>query len=176
VTLPNSAAATEAPRAAWLVDMAYVVKASRGAFPLDYRNAAHHLRRRVGTLKCHLFNGYDQRFGVPRGLSAFYAAMESEGMDLHLYPMDEDQEGANRQRRVDVAIGAYLVHAAATGTETVILTTGDSDLIPAVDIATQALGATINLLTYRHGVAHQLHEASTAHWYFEDDERTYRRR
>jgi hypothetical protein len=130
VTLPNSAAATETPRAAWLVDMAYVVKASRGAFPLDYRNAAHHLRRRVGTLKCHLFNGYDQRFGVPRGLSAFYAAMESEGMDVHLYPMDEDQEGANRQRRVDVAIGAHLVHAAATGTETVILTTGDSDLYP----------------------------------------------
>lgn len=156
--------------------MGYVVKGSRGIFPLDYRSAALHLRRRLGSLTTLLFNGYDERYGVPHGLRAFYTAMEAEGMEVHLYPMMETPDGANRQRRVDVAIGAYLVHAAATGAGTVLLTSGDSDLIPAVEIATQKLGASVTLLTYRHAVAEELRDVSTAHWLFEEDERTFRRR
>ena len=107
---------------------------------------------------------------------AFYAAMRDEHMEVHLYPMSVPVGGVTHQRRVDVAIGAFLVYLASLPTvTTIILTSGDGDLVPAVDLACQTLGKRVNLLTYRVAVSRDLQDAASEHHLIEDNERAFRR-
>ena len=119
--------------AAWLVDVGYVVKASEGLFRLDYVRARRLVEERCGSTGAFLFNGYDVAYGIPAGLQAFYETMRQHGMEVRLQPMQSGAPGAidpgtqaNRQRRVDVDLGAHLVwQASLADVETLVVTTGD---------------------------------------------------
>lgn len=158
-------------KAVWLIDMGYVVKASRGAFRLDYVKGQKTLAKEFGSVATHVFNGVDQSYGIPEGLRRFYDGITARGMSVHLYEMDPGQPGENEQRRVDVAIGAHMVHLAHEGTvATVILTSGDSDLVPAVELVASRIGKPVVLLTYAKAVARDLIAAVKEHRTFEADQ------
>jgi len=157
-------------KAAWVVDIGYVVKASEGIFRLDYAMALRLLEGRLGSTQAFLFNGYDPDYGVPEGLQAFYSAMEQQGMVVRLQPMQSGPPGSNRQRRVDVDLGAHLVwQAGLTEITSLVLTTGDQDLVPAVDVARQRCGKRVILFTYRANVHHGLEETVDEWWLFENE-------
>lgn len=157
-------------KAAWLVDMGYVVKASRGAFPLDYVRAAAFLKARLGAVHPFLFNGYDQRIGVTEGLTAFYRAMEHQGMVVRLHPMSgEPSLRSHTQRRVDVDLAAHLVWQAGLAENgCVVLTTGDQDFVPAVELVTEHCQTRVVLFSYRQNVHRDLEAAVAERICFED--------
>jgi uncharacterized LabA/DUF88 family protein len=165
--------------AAWLVDVGYVVKASEGIFRLDYLRALRHLESKCGPTRAFLFNGYDEAYGIPAGLRAFYDAMRAQGMEVRLQPMQAADAGAhrctgepesNRQRRVDVDLAAHLVWQASLATvETLVVTSGDQDLIPAIKVAREQMRVRVILFTYRRNVSHELVELADAWWLFEDE-------
>jgi uncharacterized LabA/DUF88 family protein len=164
--------------AAWLVDVGYVVKASEGLFRLDYVQAERTLARRCGPVRTFLFNGYDELYGIPSGLQAFYETMRQHGMEVRLQPMQPgapcaQHHGtqANRQRRVDVDLGAHLVwQASLEDVRTLVVTTGDQDLVPAIEVARDRLGKNVVLFTYRRNVSHELVDRADEWWVFEDEE------
>jgi uncharacterized LabA/DUF88 family protein len=148
------------PSTAWLVDVAYVVKAASVRFKLDYLRARHFLTRRFGPIESFLFNGYDESFGIPPGLGAFYEAMRHEGFGVRLHPMDGTPGQRHRQRRVDVDIAAHLVwQASRPEIQRVVLTSGDQDFVPAVTLASQTLATPIVLFAYRLHVHRELVDA-----------------
>jgi hypothetical protein len=154
---------------AWLVDVGYVVGASEGLFRLDYARAERLIRQRRGPVQSYLFNGYDAAYGISPGLLGFYRAMRAQGMVVRLHPMAAGPPGENRQRRVDVDLGAHLVwQASVPEVETVVLTSGDQDILPAVQIARKQLGKQLVLFTYRENVSHELVENVDAWWLFEE--------
>jgi uncharacterized LabA/DUF88 family protein len=157
--------------ASWLVDVGYVVKASEGKFRLDYVATHRLLEERYGRTRTFLFNGYDLAYGIPEGLQKFYGAMEHYGMVVRLQPMQSDLPGKNRQRRVDVDLAAHLVWQASLGdVTTLVLTTGDQDLLPAVEVARERCGKRVLLYTYERNVHTDL-VASVDEWrLFEDDQ------
>jgi uncharacterized LabA/DUF88 family protein len=164
-------------RAAWLVDVGYVVKASEGIFRLDYLQARRYLESKCGAVRAFLFNGYDEAYGIPAGLQAFYDAMRAHGMEVRLQPMQahppcaEQADGqANRQRRVDVDLAAHLVwQASLEDVETLVITTGDQDLIPAIEVVREGMHKRVVLFTYRCNVNHELVELADAWWLFEEE-------
>lgn len=158
-------------QAAWLVDMAYVVKAAKkDRMKIDYVSARRLLAERYGSVSCFLFNSFDDALGVPPGLDAFYKAMEAQGMIVCLHPMSGDTaEGTHRQRRVDVDIACHAVSQAASGTvDPIILTTGDQDLIPAVVMSREQFRVSVVLFTFGHSVSHELSAAASDHLLFEN--------
>lgn len=158
------------PKAAWLVDMAYVVKASAKArFKLDYITAASLLGNRIGETKAYLFNGFDSKLGIPDGLKAFYHAMEAQGMTVSLQPMSGDTSaGTHVQRRVDVDIAAHLVwQASLPSIEHIVLTTGDQDFIPAARIAKKQFGKRLVLFSFERDVSGELRQLADEHLLFE---------
>jgi uncharacterized LabA/DUF88 family protein len=165
-------------RAAWLVDVGYVVKASEGLFRLDYLHAQRLIEERCGPTRAYLFNGYDEVYGIPAGLQAFYDTMRQHGMEVRLQPMQSgapsvlDREAqANRQRRVDVDLAAHLVwQASQPDVETLVVTTGDQDLIPAIEVVRERMGKRVMLYTYRRNVSHELVDVADEWWLFEDEE------
>ena len=155
----------------WLVDVGYVVKASEGIFRLDYVETDKFLHERCGPVRAFLFNGYDNAYGIPPGLQGFYDAMTQYGMTVRLQPMGSDTPGTNRQRRVDVDLSAHLVwQASLEGIQSLVLTTGDQDLVPAVEIVREQYGKRVILLTYRRNVHRELIELANEWWLFEDQE------
>ena len=164
--------------AAWLVDVGYVVKASEGLFRLDYVRARRSVEERCGSTRAFLFNGYDVAYGIPAGLQAFYETMRQHGMEVRLQPMQSGAPGAidpgtqaNRQRRVDVDLGAHLVwQASLADVETLVVTTGDQDLIPAIEVVRERLHKRVVLFTYRRNVSHELVDLADDWWLFEDEE------
>ena len=63
------------------------------------------VEERCGPARAFLFNGYDEVYGIPAGLQAFYDEMERQGMVVRLQPMQSGVPGvigrdaqANRQR------------------------------------------------------------------------------
>jgi len=163
---------------AWLVDVGYVVKASEGLFRLDYVQAERYLAGRCGRVQTFLFNGYDETYGIPSGLQAFYETMRQHGMEVRLQPMQPDAPCAkhggtqvSRQRRVDVDLGAYLVwQASLEDVRTLIVTTGDQDLVPAIEVVRDRLRKNMVLFTYRRNVSHELVDLADEWWLFEDEE------
>ena len=156
--------------ATWLVDVGYVVGASEGLFRLDYVQAQRLLQRRFGPVQSWLFNGYDAAYGISDGLRAFYDAMKAHGMVVRLQPMESGLAGSNRQRRVDVDLGAHLVwQASRSGIETLVLTSGDQDLVPAVEIARERLHKKVILFTFQRNVSKELAESVDDWWLFEDE-------
>ena len=162
--------------AAWLVDMGYVVGASEGLFRLDYVRAQRLLQRRCGPVQSYLFNGYDPAYGISDGLRGFYAAMETRGMVVRLHPMESGTQGNNRQRRVDVDLGAHLVwQASLPEVKTLVLTSGDQDILPAVEVVREQMHKRVVLYTYRENVSRELIEAVDEQWLFEDQRRQLER-
>jgi len=156
--------------AAWLVDVGYVVKASEGIFRLDYLQARNVIAARCGPTRALLFNGYDEAYGIPAGLQAFYDAMRAQGLEVRLQPMQPGDQ-ANRQRRVDVDLAAHLVWHASQGTvETMVVTTGDQDLIPAIEVVREHMHKRVILFTYRRNVSRELVDRADEWWLFEDEE------
>ena len=157
--------------ASWLVDVGYVVKASEDKFRLDYVATHRLLEERYGRTRAFLFNGYDSAYGISEGLQRFYAAMKQYGMEVRLQPMQSAIPGENRQRRVDVDLGAHLVwQASLDDVATLVLTTGDQDLIPAVEVASKRCGKRVILYTYERNVHADL-VTSVDEWrLFEDDQ------
>jgi len=155
----------------WLVDIGYVTKASRDIFKLDYLAARDFLQERCGPTKGMLFNGYDLAYGIPDGLDKFYGVMRGHGLDVRLHPMMSGEEGMNRQRRVDVDLCARMVwEASLDHVKWVILTTGDQDFIPAVELLRERSGKRVVLFTYNKNVHLELARNVDEWWRFEDDE------
>lgn len=150
--------------------MAYVVKAAKKCdFRLDYILAREWLAERYGNPRVYLFNSFDQGFGVPPGLEGFYHAMRQQGMTVRLHPMSGDiSAGNHKQRRVDVDIASHVIWQAARGdVDPIVLTSGDQDMIPAVEICRQEFRRKVVLLSFRESVSRQLIDAVDDHILFE---------
>lgn len=158
-------------RACWFVDMGYVVGASE-RFKLDYVKAEALLIEAFGPVQTYLFNGFDPQYGITPGLKGFYDAMRAHGMVVRLYPMSSGNgPGDNRQRGVDVDIGSHMVWQASRGEiETLILTSGDRDLVPAVEIVREEFNKPVMLFTYPRSVSRDLVAISTDWWKFDQYE------
>lgn len=155
--------------AAWLIDVGYVVKASDRAFRLDYVGARRLLEERWGPTEAYLFNGFDPTRGVSDGMEGFYTAMEKHGMHVRLHAMGSDPGGGYRQRRVDVDLSAHLVwQASLESVATLVLTTGDQDFVPAIEMAGEQFGKRVVLFTYEHSVHSELVECADERLLFED--------
>ena len=157
-------------RMAWLVDIGYLARASADHFRLDYVAAERLLEEAFGPAQTFLFNGYDSLYGIPEGLQAFYDAMQRHGMVLQLHPMQPGPPGANRQRRVDVDFGAHLVwQASLPHVQTLVVTTGDQDFIPAVEVVKTRLDKRVILFTYNSCVSEDLAAVVDRWWRFKQD-------
>ena len=105
--------------------------------------------------------------------------MRAQGMEVCLQPMQAAAAGAhsrggepesNRQRRVDVELAAHLVwQASLEGVETLVVTTGDQDLVPAVELARERMRVRVILFTYRRNVNRELVDLADEGWLFEDE-------
>jgi uncharacterized LabA/DUF88 family protein len=157
---------------AWLVDVGYVVKtAGQGLFKLDYAAGQQLLAARFGPTSTFLFNGYDAASGVTDGLRRFYDAMRGlHGMTVCLHAMGGDPlTGTLHQRRVDVDLAAHLVwQASLSEVGAIVLTTGDQDLIPAVDLARRRLNKPVWLFTFDRNVHRELIDAAAGRILFEE--------
>jgi uncharacterized LabA/DUF88 family protein len=71
------------------------------------------------------------------------------------------------QKQVDVAIASHAVWRAAKGDD-IVLSSGDLDFLPAVQIVTEQAARKLYLFTFNFGVHDELSEAASEHWYFED--------
>ncbi len=163
--------------ATWLVDVGYVVKASEGKFKLDYIKAERFLAETCGPVEVFLFNGIDAAYGIPTGLQAFYDAMKQRGMQVRLQPMQSGHPGTNRQRRVDVDFSAHMVwQASLPGIETLVITTGDQDFVPAVSLVRSQMGKRVILFTYDGTVHRDLIAAADEWWRFDEKEARLARR
>jgi uncharacterized LabA/DUF88 family protein len=158
-------------RASWLVDIGYVVKASVGRFKLDYVKAKRYLEERCGPTCVFLFNGVDSDYGISERLQAFYDSMQYRGMQVRLHPMQSGPPGTNRQRRVDVDLSAHLVwQASQPNIQSVILTTGDQDFVPAVELVRSQFAKKVVLFTYDAVVHRDLSASVDEWWHFEHEE------
>ena len=148
---------------AWLIDMGYVTKASKGRGKLDYLAAKHFLENKFKT-PCLpiIFNSVDS-YGVDFGLSQFYFTMKKAGFIINLYKME-----GGAQKQVDVAIGSHLVYYAYKKYN-IVLSSGDIDFVPAIEVARKDdEKINISLLTFDFGVNEALSKLSTEHLFFED--------
>lgn len=154
--------------AVWLVDVGYVVKASEGKFKLDYVRAEGLLAEQLGPTTTFLFNGYDTAYGIPPGLQAFYDVMARHGMKVSLQPMQSGPPGINQQRRVDVDFSAHLVwQASLPHIDTLVVTTGDQDFVPAITLVQEKFDKQVILFTYDAMVHSDLVKIASAWWQFE---------
>jgi hypothetical protein len=148
---------------AWLIDMGYITKASKGRFKLDYVKAKLWIEHKLQDhCEAIIFNSVDKRWGVDKGLVQFYHTIKQAGFAVNLYQMEGDS-----QKQVDVAIAITAVYKATQG-HTVILSSGDLDFLPAVNLITQQLRTNLILFTYDFGFHDDLSKAASEHWMFED--------
>src|SRR6266498_2572181 len=147
----------------WLIDMGYVTKASKSLFKLDYVKAKQLIERKLHS-KCQgiIFNSIDKRWGVDKGLVQFYHTIQQAGFTVNLYQMEGET-----QKQVDVAIASTAVYRATQG-HTIILTSGDLDFFPAVNLIRQQIQGKLILFTYDFGFHGDLRKAASEHWIFED--------
>ncbi len=147
----------------WLIDVGYVTKASKGRGKVDYLGTKHFLETKFNTpCLSIIFNSVDS-YGVDFGLNQFYYTMKKAGFVVNLYKM----EGGS-QKQVDVAIGSHLVYYALKG-YTIVLSSGDIDFVPAVQMARKDDdNINVTLLTFNFGVHEELSELSSEHLFFED--------
>lgn len=154
----------------WLVDMGYVIKASKDSFKLDYAKAQGVLRHKLGPVRTTLFNSYNAELGVEDAMEAFYSMMERDHqMRVSLQPLGLDKDGNAVQRRVDVDLAANMVwYACQPEVTTIVLTSGDQDFIPAVELVIEEFDLQVILWSYDVFVSRDLSEAVDEHWLFED--------
>jgi uncharacterized LabA/DUF88 family protein len=146
----------------WLIDVGYVTRASRGRGKVDYVKTRTFLEKRYDTTgEALIFNGVDKRYGIDLGLKQFYHTMETVGFAVKLYEME-----GGAQKQVDVAIASFIVYYAMKGYR-VVLSSGDRDFVPAVQLAVEQ-GAAVTLMTYDFGVHGDLVTLAEEALYFED--------
>lgn len=146
----------------WLIDMAYVTKASKGRFKLDYIACKKHIEQSLkGMCKPMIFNSVDD-YGVDIGLNQFYYTVKQAGFTINLYRM----EGGS-QKQVDVAIAAHMVYNALKG-DTIVLSSGDIDFFPAMQLVAANTQSKLILFTFDFGVHQDLVKTASEHWLFED--------
>jgi len=158
-------------KCAWLVDMGYVVKtAKKVGMKIDYVAAVQVLQERYEHAEAFLFNGYDDAIGIPAGLKGFYQAMEKQGMAVRLHPMTGDAAaGTHRQRRVDVDFASHAVwQSSLPDVGSLVLTTGDQDMIPAVELCRLQLGVEVVLFTFAQDVSQSLINCANDQMLFEN--------
>jgi uncharacterized LabA/DUF88 family protein len=88
--------------------------------------------------------------------------MQNAGFVVKLHPMEGE-----KQKQTDVAIGSYTVWRAAKG-DNIVLSSGDIDFLPAVELVRQETDRSVILFTYNFGVHEELIDAASVHWLFED--------
>lgn len=147
----------------WLIDMGYITKASKGRGKVDYTATKKFLET---TFKAPclpiIFNSVDS-YGVDVGLNQFYYTVKKAGFVVNLYQME-----GGAQKQVDVAIGSHLVYYALKGYH-IVLSSGDIDFVPAVQMARKDDGdISVTLLTYNFGVHEALSKLSSEHLFFEE--------
>lgn len=153
----------------WLIDMGYVTKASKGRGKVDYLMTKKFLEEKLkGPCLPIIFNSVDS-YGVDVGLNQFYYTMKKAGFVVNLYQME-----GGAQKQVDVAIGAHLVYYALKG-YAIVLSSGDIDFVPAINLARKDQELHLTLLTYNFGVHDELIKLSTEHLLFEDHPRIIRK-
>jgi uncharacterized LabA/DUF88 family protein len=149
--------------AVWLIDMGYLTKASKGRGKVDYAATKKFIETKfkVSCLPI-IFNSVDAH-GVDFGLNQFYFTMKKVGFIVNLYPME-----GGAQKQVDVAIGSHLIYYALKG-YTIILSSGDIDFVPAIQLARRDNEKiNITLLTFNFGIHEELSKLSSLHLFFED--------
>ena len=152
-----------APMITWLIDMGYITKASKGRFKLDYIIARQFLERRLkDNCEAVIFNSVDNKRGIDRSLTQFYYTVQQAGFIVNLYQM----EGGS-QKQVDVALASHAVWRATQG-DTIIVSSGDIDFLPAVKLITKTVQQKLVLYTYDFGVHEELISAASEHWIFDD--------
>jgi uncharacterized LabA/DUF88 family protein len=147
----------------WLIDVGYITKASKGRGKVDYLATKKFLEAKY-QCECLpvIFNSVDS-YGVDFGLNQFYYTMKKAGFVVNLYQME-----GGAQRQVDVAIGSHLVYYAMKKYN-IVLSSGDIDFVPAVQLATKDdERINILLLTFDFGVNPELANLCSDHLFFED--------
>jgi uncharacterized LabA/DUF88 family protein len=148
--------------------MGYVIKAGLGKPRLDYVACENWIALEYGECASFVFNSQGADGPTSAGLWSFYEQMRARGAKVSLQPMSRDAEGTLRQRRVDVDIGSHLVWLASLPQiKTLVLTTGDQDLIPAVNMARAQLEKRVILFAYDSAVHHELAGAASQRLYLE---------
>ena len=146
----------------WLIDMGYVVGVSGQRFKIDYIKSRRQIQEWLGEQPTSvIFNSVDPKRSIPPGLAGFYETMRHSGFTVNLYEME-----GGKQRMVDVAITSQAVWYAARG-QTVVLTTGDIDFLPVVELITKTISGKLILFAYEYGVHEKIAEASSEYWTFE---------
>jgi uncharacterized LabA/DUF88 family protein len=147
----------------WLIDMGYITKASKGRGKVDYTATKKFLETTFkSTCLPIIFNSVDS-YRVDFKLNQFYYTMKLAGFIVNLYQME-----GGAQKQVDVAIGSHLVYYALKGYH-IVLSSGDIDFVPAVDVARKdERNIRVTLLTYNFGVHEELSKLSSEHLFFED--------
>lgn len=146
----------------WLVDVGYITQGSRGRGRIDYIKARAFLEKQYnGSCEAAIFNGVDRGYGIDLGLKQFYHSMEKSGFAIKLYEME-----GGAQKQVDVAIASYIVYYAMKG-YLVVLSSGDRDFVPALQLAV-GQGAAVALMTYDFGVHSDLINLAKEVLHFED--------
>jgi uncharacterized LabA/DUF88 family protein len=145
----------------WLIDMGYITKASKGRGKVDYIATMKALENTFG-LPCHpiIFNSVDS-YGVDFGLNQFYYTVKKAGFIVNLYQME-----GGAQKQVDVAIASHLVYYAIQG-NSIVLSSGDIDFVPAIELVKKESEARVSLLTFNFGVHQQLVDLCDEHLSFE---------
>jgi uncharacterized LabA/DUF88 family protein len=142
--------------------MGYITKASKGRFKLDYVACKKYIEQNLkGTCRAMIFNSVDS-YGVDFGLNQFYYTVKQAGFIVNLYKM----EGGS-QKQVDVAIAAQMVFNALKG-DTIILSSGDIDFLPAMQLVATETQSRQILFTFDFGVHQELVEVASDHWLFEE--------
>ncbi len=154
---------------AWLVDIGYVVRASEGKFKLDYLKAERFLQETCGPTRTFLFNVFDPTLGIQPGLRAFYDAMSRQGMTILLHPAQlQGSQPRTHQCRLDVDFSAHLLwQAGLPFVETVVITTGEADFVPPVELARAECAKRVILFSYNALVPYELASVANEWWQFE---------
>jgi uncharacterized LabA/DUF88 family protein len=71
------------------------------------------------------------------------------------------------QKQADVALASNAIWRATQG-DTIILSSGDIDFLPAVKLITENVCQKLILFTYDFGVHEELISAASEHWMFEN--------
>lgn len=158
-------------KCAWLVDMAYVVKAAKQSkMRLDYIATVGLLKQWFQNVDTFLFNSFDERYGIPEGLQNFYNLVKCHGMSVRLHPMSGSvSDGTHRQRRVDVDFAAHAVwQASLEDVAAVVITSGDQDFVPVLEVCRERFTKQAWLMTFQSDVSARLKTLADKCMLFED--------
>lgn len=183
--------------ALWLIDAGYILKARRSIdrfYEIDYAKLKAYLQRQMGGIarSCLVNSGREE---LSEGERKFYNWLQTPpprgaGIEAHLFPLRKTAVDAvyceecgqkvsvacrtdarhtlsvELQKRVDVAIATFAL-AEMPRYDALFLSSGDGDLLPAID-EVQAAGRSLHLVVFRHGVSGELREKANQILWIDD--------